>query len=277
MKKIIVFLLFIIIPFKISASSIVMDADSGEVLYSSSIHKKQLIASTTKILTAMVVINNCNLDEVITIDNDVLKSYGSSIYIEPGEKISIRDLLYGLMLRSGNDAAYVLAKHVGGSMEGFSIYMNELASSIGMKDSKFFNSSGLDEKEENISTAYDMALLMKYAMNNEEFKRITSTKEYTVKTNKKTYIWYNKNKLLSMYKYTTGGKTGYTKKAHRTLVTSASKNNHNLIIVTLNESDDFNFHKNMYEIYFNKFNDNKKVSFFSKMREYFTFFYFFLI
>lgn len=271
MKKIILIFILMIIPFKVHATSIVYNSQEEKVLYGNNIHKKMLIASTTKILTCMVVINNTNLDDEIIIDKSILSSYGSLLYLEVGETISVRDLLYGLMLRSGNDAANVLAKYVGGSIEGFSLLMNELASSIGMKDSTFFNPSGLDEETKNISSAYDMALLMNYALKNNEFKSIIGTKEYKLSTNKKSYIWYNKNKLLWSYKYTIGGKTGYTKKAGRTLVTSAKKNGNTLIVVTLNESDDFNFHKNMYETYFNKLN-NKNMSFFSKIRDYFTFF-----
>ena len=159
------------------------------------------------------------------------------------------------MLRSGNDAAIALACYVGGSIEGFSMLMNDLAKSIGMNNSNFINPSGLenDDGVGNTSTAYDMGLLMSYAMKNDIFRKITSTKHRVVKTNYKTYDWYNKNKLLSMYKYTTGGKTGYTKKAYRTLVTSASKDNKNLVVATLDESDDFNKHKYLYEDTFKKY------------------------
>jgi D-alanyl-D-alanine carboxypeptidase len=159
------------------------------------------------------------------------------------------------MLRSGNDAAIALSEEVGGSEEGFVILMNNLAKSIGMNNTTFINSSGLENNEGigNTSTAYDMALLMSYAMKNDIFQKITSTTKKIVKTNYKTYEWYNKNKLLNTYKYTTGGKTGYTKKAYRTLVTTASKDNKNLVIVTLNESNDFIKHKNLYEEYFKKY------------------------
>lgn len=256
MKKFILFILIIFIfPLRVNASSIVMDADTKRVLVNNAGDEKKLIASTTKILTAMVVINNVDIKKTVTIDENVLKSFGSGIYVEIGEKVSVEDLLYGLMLRSGNDAAIALACYVGGSIEGFSMLMNDLAKSIGMNNSNFINPSGLenDDGVGNISTAYDMGLLMSYAMKNDIFKTITSTKHRVVKTNYKTYDWYNKNKLLSMYKYTTGGKTGYTKKAYRTLVTSASKDNKNLVVVTLDESDDFNKHKYLYEDTFKKY------------------------
>ena len=236
----------------ISASSyIVMDSDNNRVLEGANIHQKSLIASITKIMTAMVVINNGNLNETITIGNEVLKSFGSGIYVSVGEKIKKEELLYGLMLRSGNDAAISLAVNTGGSMEGFSSLMNSLADSIGMKNTKFYNSSGLEDSNgENISTVYDMALLSSYAIKNEEYRKIVSTKDITIKTNLKTYIWHNKNKLLSMYKNCIGGKTGFTEKARRTLVTNASKDNINLTIVTFNDGNDFYDHKELYEKYF---------------------------
>lgn len=239
----------------VNASVIVMDADSNRVLYGINESEERLIASTTKIMTAMVVINNSNIKDIVTINPNVLKSYGSGIYVEVGEKISVEDLLYGLMLRSGNDAAIALAEYVAGSEEGFAILMNSLAASIGMKNTKFINASGLENNKGigNTSTSYDMALLMSYAMTNETFRTITQTKRKVVKTNFKTYDWYNKNKLLTNYKYTTGGKTGYTEKAYRTLVTSASKDNKNLVVVTLNEANDFEKHQNLYEEYFKKY------------------------
>ena len=260
-KYILIFLSCLFIPFSVNATSVVMDMDSKRVLSGSAENETKLIASTTKILTAMVVINNTDIKNIVTVDENVLKSFGSGIYIEIGEKISVEDLLYGLLLRSGNDAAIALACYVGGSMEGFSILMNSLASSIGMTNSNFINASGLENEkgDGNTSTAKDMAILMSYAMQNEIFKRITSTKHHIVKTNYKTYDWYNKNKLLSMYKYTTGGKTGFTKKAYRTLVTSASKDNKNLVVVTLDEANDFDKHKYLYETTFKKYKKVKVV------------------
>ncbi len=258
MKRIIfIFLLVIPIYVKgISASSyIVMDMDSGRVLEGSNINKKSLIASTTKILTAIVAIENSNLESKVKIKDDILEAYGSGIYIQVDEQMILDDLLYGLMLRSGNDAALAIASYVAGNKDNFVYMMNELATSIGMKDSTFVNPSGLEESDgsANYSTVYDMALLTKYAMKNEDYKRITSTKDITVNSSIKTYRWFNKNKLLSTYEYCTGGKTGYTEKAKRTLVTTATKDNMNLIVVTFNDGNDFNDHKNLYEKYFNNY------------------------
>ena len=258
MKKIL-FLFFINFPFffsAISASSyIVMDMDSGRVLEGKNIDKVSLIASTTKILTAITAIENANLEDIVKIDESILKSYGSGIYVQEGGELVLDDLLYGLMLRSGNDAALAIASYVGGNKDNFVYMMNELAVNIGMKNSTFVNPSGLEESDgkANYSTVYDMAILTKYAMNNSDYRRITNTKEITIKSSYKVYKWYNKNKLLTSYDYCTGGKTGFTKKAKRTLVTTASKNNMNLIVVTFNDGNDFEDHKNLYEKYFNNY------------------------
>ena len=259
MKKLILVLALIVLPIKVSAitasSAIVMDLNSNRILYENNIHEQRLIASITKIMTAIVAIEYGNLDDIYEVDDEVLEAYGSAIYIEIGEKLTLRDLLYGLMLRSGNDAAVVIAKNIAGSMEAFAMLMNETASKIGMNDSYFYNAHGLEEDDGtgNLSTAYDMALLTKYAMENETFREIFGTKEYSVKTNKKSYRWTNKNKLLHEYDFITGGKTGFTKKARRTLVTTASSNNIDLVIVTLNDPNDFDDHLTLYTEIFKKY------------------------
>lgn len=260
MKKYIILLIIILFPLRVNATSTtLMDMDTNRVLYNSNGNDVRLIASISKIMTAIVTINNYDISNVIKIDESVLKSYGSGIYVEVGEEISVENLLYGLMLRSGNDAAIQIANTVGGSMENFVNMMNDTAKSIGMKNTNFINSSGLenDKGEGNTSTSYDMALLMSYAMKNEVFKKIVSTQKKVVKTNYKTYVWYNKNKLLKNYKFCTGGKTGFTEKAKRTLVTTASKDNMNFVVVTLNDPNDFSDHLNLYEEYFKKYKSYK--------------------
>lgn len=260
MKKYIILLIIILFPLRVNATSTtLMDMDTNRVLYNSNGNDVRLIASISKIMTAIVTINNYDISNVIKIDESVLKSYGSGIYVEVGEEISVENLLYGLMLRSGNDAAIQIANTVGGSMENFVKIMNDTAKSIGMKNTNFINSSGLenDKGEGNTSTSYDMALLMSYAMKNEVFKKIVSTQKKVVKTNYKTYVWYNKNKLLKNYKFCTGGKTGFTEKARRTLVTTASKDNMNFVVVTLNDPNDFSDHLNLYEEYFKKYKSYK--------------------
>lgn len=263
MKKILCFLVLLLVPvkvFAISASSyIAYDLDNDIVYYEKNVDDKRLIASITKILTAIVTIENVDINKNVEVGEEVLKAYGSAVYIEVGEKLTIKDLLYGLMLRSGNDAAIVLAKNVAGSNDNFAKLMNKLATDIGMKNSYFINPHGLEDNDGNgnISTAKDMALLTKYAMKNKVFREIFGTKKYTVKTNYKTYSWTNKNKLLLSEDYITGGKTGFTKKAHRTLVTTGSRNNINVVIVTLNDGNDFLDHKNMYEEIFRKYKSVK--------------------
>lgn len=262
MKKILIMIILLItIPVKINAyslgkSAILMEEDTKRVLVSKNMSKKMLIASTTKIMTAVIAIESGKINKKVTVNDSILKSYGSNVYLEIGEKLKLEDLVYGLMLRSGNDAALMIADYLGGEKK-FVQKMNKKAQKIGMKNTTFSNSHGLDEKNKNYSTAYDMAILMRYANSLKKFKKITSTKKYSLTTNKKSYLWKNKNKLLFQYKYTTGGKTGFTKKAHRTLVTSASKNNMNLIVVTLDDGNDFKHHKELYEYGFNNYNMEK--------------------
>jgi D-alanyl-D-alanine carboxypeptidase len=180
---------------------------------------------------------------------------GSSLYLKPGETIPLKDLVYGLMLRSGNDSAVAIAEYVGGSLEGFVYMMNEKAQEIGMKNTLFQNPHGLDDHEDHYSSAYDMALLTRYAMENETFKEISATKVYRSPQEGEKWdrVWRNKNKMLKYYKYSTGGKTGYTKRAKRTLVSTAEKNGMELIAVTLNDPNDWDDHEQMFEWAFHEF------------------------
>lgn len=256
MKRTVLFGFFIIlffISFKAvnastnSASSYVLiDEITGRVLASKDMNSKRLIASITKIMTSVVAIESGKIDEVVAVDESILKAYGSGIYIEIGEELTLRDLLYGLMLRSGNDAAIMIATYVAGSEEEFINLMNNKAKELGMKNTIFYNSSGLPTPHGNYSSCYDMALLTRYAMQYDEYKEIVSTKKYKVTTNKKTYIWNNKNKLLN-YDYITGGKTGYTEESGRTLVSTATIDDMNLIVVTIRDSDDWNTHLELYD------------------------------
>lgn len=259
-KKIIL-LMLLLIPFSVSASTsiVVMDLDSGRILYQNNAKEKRLIASITKIMTALITIENTNLDKKITVGKEVLKSYGTNTYIEVGEELRVIDLLYGLILRSGNDAAMTLSNNVFNTEDEFIKKMNEKANSLGMINTTFSNPHGLDEETENYSTAYDYAILSSYAYKNKIYKEIASTKKYTIKSNKKTYIWYNRNKLLTNYKYCTGGKNGYTPSAGKTLVTTASKDNLNLTIVTLNDPNSYDTHESLYNYYFNKYNNIKII------------------
>ena len=210
-------------------------------------------------MTALITLENTdNINKKVKVGEEILKMYGSNIYLEVGEEITIKDLLYGMLLRSGNDAATVLAKITFNDENKFVEEMNKKAKEIGMKDTVFKNPTGLDEDTKNISTALDMAKLSRYIYNNYEVYRIISaTKKYQTNTKKKTYIWFNRNELLSKYKYATGGKTGYTPKAGRTLVTTATKNNLNLTIVSLDDDNFYDTHEYLYEMCFKKYKNYK--------------------
>ena len=257
MKKLLI--IIVIFLFKINTyaldtsakSAILMDMDSKRVLYGKNINEQRSVASISKIMTAILAIESGKMDDVVKVGDEIDKSYGSGIYIKKGEEISLRDLVYGLMLRSGNDASYAIANYV--DKNNFVDLMNKKAKEIGMLNTVFTNPNGLDEESGNYSTSYDMAILASYAMKNEEYKKIVGTKKHIVKTNKKTYEWLNKNKLLFSVDYITGGKTGFTTKAKRTLVTTAKKNNINLVAVTLDDYDDFKDHVNMFEYGYNNY------------------------
>lgn len=255
MKKIVLFILVLVGTLNVSAktSSIVIDEITGRILYENNAYEHKLIASTTKIMTAIIVIENIDLNKTITIGEEVLKSYGTNIYIEVGEKMKILDLLYGLLLRSGNDAALSLAHAVSGNEKEFVDLMNKKALELGMNNTIFENPHGLDEYTKNYSTAYDMSLLMKYANENSIFRKISNTKTYRVQTTKKSYLWYNRNKLLNGYKYCTGGKNGYTPEAGKTLITTAQKNNLKLIAATLDDSKIYETQRQLYELTFKKY------------------------
>lgn len=227
-------------------SYIVMDSFNKTVLESKNEHYVQSVASISKIMTAIIAIENGNLDDEYEIGEEVNEAWGSGVYIHIGDHINLRDLLHGLLLRSGNDAANVIAKNIGGDIPRFVEMMNLKAKEIGMNDSVFANPTGLDEEDAgNQSSAYDMALLMSYCSQNSIFNDIVMKQTYKRQDGGGT--WHNKNRLLEEYEYCVGGKTGFTKKAKRTLVTRAIKNNMSLVIVTLNCGNDFEFHKKKYE------------------------------
>ena len=257
MKKLLFLLLLIPINVKAygtyATSAILMDIDSNNIIYESNSHNVRSVASISKIMTAIVAIESGKINDTVVIGDEILKAYGSGIYIKQGEEITLEALLYGLMLRSGNDAALAIAKYVGNDVDNFVNMMNDKAVEIGMKNTKFNNPHGLDVNGGNLSTAYDMAILTSYAMKNEEYRKIVSTKKYSLKTNMNYYSWTNKNKLLHSHNYITGGKTGFTDIARRTLVTTASKDNVNLVVVTLNDGNDFSDHINLYEEAFSNY------------------------
>lgn len=244
-------------------NAILMEQESGRVLFEKGAHEQRRIASITKIMTAIIAIESDKLDEMVTVSERAFGTEGSSLYLKKNEKIKLEDLVYGLMLRSGNDAAIAIAEHVGGSVEGFVFLMNQKAKELGMSNTHFTNPHGLDDSKDHYSTAYDMAILTKYAMENEIYQKIAGTKVHRAPnpTEKWDRVWKNKNRLLTgKYEYTTGGKTGYTKLAKRTLVSTASKGELDLIAVTLNAPDDWNDHINMYETAFKNYGMVKVIS-----------------
>ena len=264
MKKVLVILLLFLIPlnvfckedtFDTAKSSIVMDLDSGRVLYENNADEERLIASITKIMTCIIAIEQGDLDSDVEAGDEILKMYGTSIYLELNEKMKLIDLLYGLMLRSGNDASVVIAKEVAGSVDEFVKMMNEKAKEIGMTNTTFSNPHGLDEETKNYSTARDMAKLSRYAYKNKTYRKIIGTEEYRVKTDNKSYLWYNRMKLLGDYKYCTGGKNGYTPSAGKTLVTTHKKGNLKITVVTLYDNDEYNNHERLAEYAFDNYSN----------------------
>jgi len=236
-------------------SAIFMDETSGRVLFGKDIHKKMSIASITKVMTAIIAIESGKLNQTVTISENAYGTEGSSLYLKKGEKIKLKDLVYGLLMRSGNDAAVAIAEKVSGSTEGFVYQMNKKAKELGMLDTTFANPHGLDDKRHR-STAYDMALLTQYAMQNKTFQSMFKTKFYTSPQGGESWDrhWKNKNKLLFNYDYSTGGKTGYTKKTGRTLISTATKGNKDFIVVTLSDGDDWNDHRTLFDWGFAHFN-----------------------
>ncbi len=234
-------------------SAIIMEQDTGRILYAKDANTKRKIASITKIMTAIIAIESGDMDQKVLITPEMVRTEGSSVYLQVGEKIKLRDLVYGLMLRSGNDAAQAIAISVGGSIPGFVHMMNEKAAWIGMDNTSFTNPHGLDDGDKHVSTAKDMAELMRYAMNNPEFRKITGAKSHTASSSEGSWdrLWQNKNKLVTgLYEYATGGKTGFTKKAGRTLVSTAKKDQMSLVAVTIDAPNDWNDHKTMFDTVF---------------------------
>jgi D-alanyl-D-alanine carboxypeptidase len=262
MKKLVLFFIIFLIPVNVLAdsgkSTIVMDVDSGRVLYSKNINQKSLIASTTKIMTCIITLENSNIDDEIVVGEEILEMYGTNIYVKPGERIKIIDLLYGLMLRSGNDAAQTLSYNTVG-YDAFITKMNEKAKEIGMKNTSFSNPHGLDEKTKNYSSVYDMALLARYAYGNKIYRKIISTRKYTTKSSINSYTWYNRMTLLNNYKYCIGGKNGYTPAAGKSLVSYATKGNLTLLIVSLDDPSIYENHTNLYNKYFSIYKNYKII------------------
>ena len=215
-----------------STAVILMEQETNRILYSKNERTKVKIASTTKILTGIVAVENNNLDEMVTISKKAAGTGGSTVGLKAGSKVSLKSLMYGMLLESGNDCAVAIAEHVGGDLETFAKMMNEKAYEIGAKDTKCTNPHGLDT-EENHSTAYDLALITCYAKTNETLSKILGTKSITLPFGTSSKYLANTNRLLFTYEYCDGGKTGFTNGANRCLVATARKDDLKIVAVVL--------------------------------------------
>ncbi len=260
MKKLIAIFCAVLISFSLSTpiyagtkSAVLIDAQTGRVLFEYNKDEKLPMASTTKIMTALLTLEQPNLDEYFTVDSNAIKVEGTSMGLKAGDKVTLRILAAGMLLASGNDGANAAAVRISGGIKPFVKLMNERAKAVGMSNTSFETPSGLDG-ENHYSTAYDMALLAREALQNPEFAAICGQKsmalEYGDPPHKR---WLsNHNKLLKTLDGCTGVKTGFTDKAGRCLVSSVTRGGISLICVTLNCSDDWNYHTKLYEEYFDE-------------------------
>lgn len=235
--------------------AIVLDAQTGQILYQKDPDRQSLIASTTKIMTALIVCEQCNVLDRMEIPKEAVGIEGSSMYLKEGEVLTIQELLYGLMLQSGNDAAVALAIYCGGTVSDFAELMNDKAHRLGLENTHFVNPHGLDAPD-HYSTARDLAVLAAYAMDNPVFARTVSAKTVTVG---QRYL-RNHNKLLWQFEGADGVKTGFTKAAGRILVSSAVRQGRRLIAVTINAPDDWNDHKTLLERGFSEYTPHTLVA-----------------
>ena len=221
-----------------------MEAETGTVIYEYNGYEQHSMASTTKIMTALVALESSNSDDLVKISTNAAYQEGSSAYLSAGETIKMEDLLYGLMLNSGNDAAVAVAEHICGTEKSFAELMTQFASSVGAENTEFKNASGLDA-DGHYTTAFDLALITSEALKNEKFRQIVSSSYKTSSYSGGTLYFSNHNKLLKTYDGCIGVKTGFTKKTGRCLVSAAEKNGITLICVTLRAPDDWNDHRKL--------------------------------
>lgn len=262
MKKILslfIAVLWTISPLTVNAvsvsaeSAVLMNGKSGEVLYSKNADERRGPASTTKIMTALVAIENCSIDKMVTISPEAVGVEGSSVYLKAKEKISMESLLYALLLSSANDAAAAIAYEVAGGIPEFAELMNEKAASLGLENTHFSNPHGLDDAE-HYTTARDLALIARAALENETFSKIVSTKKklISIHDGEESRLLVNHNRLLFEYDDVVGVKTGYTKRCGRTLVSAAEKDGVFLIAVTLSDGNDWRDHRAMLDYGYEK-------------------------
>lgn len=235
--------------------AILMDADTGNVLFEKDAWQQGLIASTTKIMTALIICEQCNVLDRVKIPREAVGIEGSSMYLRENEVLTVQELLYGLMLRSGNDAAQALAIYCAGTVEGFAQLMNDKARNLGLENTHFENPHGLDSPN-HYSSAYDLAVLASYAMQNPIFAKTVSTK--SVKIGER--VLQNHNKLLWRVDGADGVKTGFTKASGRILVSSACRNGRRLVAVTMNAPSDWNDHSSLLEEGFSRYSAKRLLS-----------------
>ena len=232
-------------------AAVVMDADSGRLLYAQNPDKRLANASTTKIMTALLTLEQPDQDRYFTVDSDAIQVEGTTMGLQPGDSVTLHQLAAGMLLPSGNDAANAAAVEIAGSEEAFVRLMNQRAAELGLENTQYRNPSGLDA-EGHYSSARDLATLAAHALENEGFADIVSKQEIRMAFGNPPYnrSLYTTNKLLERYPYAIGVKTGYTDDAGLCLVTAAEKDGTRLIIVTLNGKDDVNTHMRLYEHFF---------------------------
>lgn len=236
-----------------AASAVLIDAGTNAVLCEKRANERMAPASTTKIMTALVAVENADIERVVTVSPLAVGVEGSSVYLYAGEKITLIDLLYAMLLESANDAAAAIAIEIGGSIDAFSRMMNDKAKALGLSDTHFVNPHGLYD-EEHYTTARELALIASAALEHEVLRRIVSTKKHTLlPVEGNTRMLYNHNKMLSLYEGAIGVKTGFTKKSGRTLVSAAERDGLTLIAVTLGAPDDWNDHKKLLDCGFENF------------------------
>ena len=235
-------------------SAVLLDAFSKDILFEKNARTRMPMASTTKIMTALIVLERCKLSDTFKVDEGAVGTEGSSAYLQKGDKLTFEAALYALLLQSANDMANALAIEIAGSTEAFAALMNEKAKELSLSDTSFKNPSGLSA-EGHYTTAYDLAMLSAVCLESEDFFRIASTKSATVKIGENDRTFVNHNKLLSLYDGACGVKTGFTKESGRCLVGAAERNGVRLISVTLKASSDWNDHAEMLDFGFSLYRE----------------------
>ena len=232
-------------------SSVLYSPDINSFLHQNNSNQRLPMASTTKIVTALIAIETLDPDEIIRVPKEAVGVKGSSLYLKEDDELTVKDLIYSVLLQSANDAATALALCISGNIDDFAVKMTERAHEIGALNTEFQNPHGLDD-EEHYTTAHDLALIAAEALKNETFKKISSTYKYSFKIGDETRTVVNHNKLLRIYDGCIGVKTGFTKKSGRCLVSAAERDGVTLVAVTLNDPDDWADHKNMLDNGFSK-------------------------